>query len=220
MYKVKGADNNEYGPISADQVRQWIRENRLNRQSLVENVEAPGWKALGEFSEFAAAFPSASATPAPAYVGYTTPVVDRSAVAATLKLPGIILIIFAVLGFLLTLAGPFVKKVWVESMVHFIDQANVQLPPESRSQLEATANSGFGVQDAFGLVLGLAVNSVILAGGIKMLKVQTWGLCLAAVILIMLPCGASCLCCIGLPLGIWMAILLSKPEVKEAFRQT
>lgn len=219
MYKVKGADNNEYGPISADQVRQWIRENRLNRASLVENVDVPGWKTLGEFPEFADAF--APASPAFAAVsappGYSSPIADPVATAARLKLPAIILIIFAVLGFLLTLASPFMKKFMIESMTHFFEQANVQLPPESRNQLETAANAGFQLQDVFGLVLGLVVNSVILAGGIKMLKLQTWGLCLAAVILIMLPCGASCLCCLGLPLGIWMVILLNKPEVKSSF---
>jgi hypothetical protein len=221
MYKVKGADNNEYGPISADQVRQWIRENRLNRQSLVENVEAPGWKTLGEFPEFADVLAPAAAVAAPqaasAYAAYAAPVADPAAVAATLKLPAILLIIFGVLGLLMTLAGPFLKKFWIETMLHFFEQANVQLPAESRSQMDAAASAGFQLQDAFGLVLGLAANSVILAGGFKLLKVQTWGLCLAAVILIMLPCGSFC-CCIGLPLGIWMTILLNKPEVKSAFR--
>ncbi len=218
MYKVKGADNNEYGPISADQVRQWIRENRLNRASLVENVDAPGWKTLGEFPEFADAF--ASAAPAFAAVsappGYSSPIADPVATAARLKLPAILLIIFGVLGLLMTLAGPFLKAFWVNLMIHFIDQMNAQIPPESRSQMEAAAKAGFGLQDVFGLVLGLVVNSVILMGGLKMLKLQTWGLGLAAVILIMLPCGSFC-CCVGLPLGIWMVILLNKPEVKSSF---
>lgn len=221
MYKVKGADSNEYGPITADQVRQWIRENRLNRASLVENVDAPGWKTLGEFPEFADAFaPAGPAFAAPSSVsaspGYSTPIADPVAAAARLKVPTILMIICAVLGLLITLANPFLKKFWVEMMLHFLDQANVQLPAEARTQMETAANAGFLLQDAFGLVLGLVVNSVILAGSFKLLKVQSWGLGLAAAILIMLPCGGCC-CCIGLPIGIWLVILLNKPEVKSSF---
>ncbi|HTH46412.1 MAG TPA: hypothetical protein VMB21_02775 [Candidatus Limnocylindria bacterium] len=221
MYKIKGADSNEYGPISADQVRQWIRENRLNRASLAENVDVPGWKALGEFAEFADAFPSSE----PAYVtpssvsaspGYSMPIADPVAAAARLKVPTILMIICAVLGLLITLANPFMKKLWIDGLLHVFEQANVQLPAESRTQMEAAATAGFQLQDAFGMALGLVVNSVILVGSFKLLKLQSWGLGLAAAILIMLPCGGCC-CCIGLPIGIWLVILLSKPEVKSSF---
>ena len=221
MYKVKGADNNEYGPISADQVRQWIRENRLGRSSLVENVDAPGWKPLSDFPEFAEVTGSVpQPTPiaaAPAGAAFAAPVADPAAAAATLKVPAILLIVFGVLGLVMTLVSPFLKKFWVDLMLHFFEQMNVQLPPQSREQMEAARDAGFQLRDAFGLGLGLVVNSVILLGGFKMLKVQTWGLALAAAILVMLPCGSFC-CCIGLPLGIWFIILLNKPEVKSSFR--
>lgn len=221
MYKVKGADNNEYGPISADQVRQWIRENRLSRASLAENVDAPGWKALGEFPEFADAWtPLAQVAPVtsgPAGAGFAIPVADPAAAAAALKVPAILLIIFGVLGLLMTFVSPFLKKFWVDVSLHFIEQMNIQLPQQSRDQMEAARSAGFGFQDAFGLMLGLVSNTVILLGGFKMLKVQTWGLALAATILFMLPCGSFC-CCIGLPLGVWFIIVLNKPEIKSAFR--
>ena len=185
-------------------------------------MDAPGWKTLGEFPEFAdilapSAPAFAGAVPVSASAGYSIPAADPVAVAATLKLPAILLIIFGVLGLLLTLAGPFLKKFWIETELHMFEQLNVPLPPESRSAMEAAASSGFQAMDAFFMALGLTANSVILAGGLKMRKVQSWGLCLAAVILMMLPCGGFC-CCIGLPLGIWMTILLNKPEVKSAFR--
>ena len=57
MYRVQGADQKEYGPISAEQVQQWIRENRLNRFSLAEKDGEPDWKPLEQFPEFAKAFP-------------------------------------------------------------------------------------------------------------------------------------------------------------------
>ena len=52
MYKVIGADGKEYGPITAEQVRQWIRERRLNGQSLVQPEGETGWKPLSFFTDF------------------------------------------------------------------------------------------------------------------------------------------------------------------------
>ncbi len=56
MYKIIGTDGREYGPINQEQVGQWIADGRLNRQSLAQNVDVPGWKPLAEFLEFAPAF--------------------------------------------------------------------------------------------------------------------------------------------------------------------
>lgn len=58
MYKVVGADQKQYGPISADQIRQWIQQHRLNGQSLAWIEGAPSWKPLAQFPEFADLFPA------------------------------------------------------------------------------------------------------------------------------------------------------------------
>jgi hypothetical protein len=60
MYKVIGADGKEYGPITAEQVRQWIRERRLNNQSLIQPEGETGWKPLSFFPEFATDMAQAS----------------------------------------------------------------------------------------------------------------------------------------------------------------
>ena len=60
MYKVIGADGKEYGPITAEQVRQWIRERRLNNQSLVQSEGETGWKPLSFHSDFATDLAQAS----------------------------------------------------------------------------------------------------------------------------------------------------------------
>lgn len=54
MYKILGSDQKEYGPVSADQIRQWIAERRLNADSLVQPEGATSWKPLGQLPEFAA----------------------------------------------------------------------------------------------------------------------------------------------------------------------
>ena len=53
MYKVLGADGKEYGPVSAEQLRQWIIQRRLNAESLIQPEGQSGWKPLSFFSEFA-----------------------------------------------------------------------------------------------------------------------------------------------------------------------
>src|ERR1051326_192145 len=54
MYKIRGADGQEYGPATAEQVRQWIMERRLNAQSLARLEGTEEWKPLAHFPEFAA----------------------------------------------------------------------------------------------------------------------------------------------------------------------
>ena len=66
MYRIIGADGREYGPSTADQLRQWIREGRINAYSKVRQEGATEWKAASEFSEFADAFTRPSGAPMPA----------------------------------------------------------------------------------------------------------------------------------------------------------
>ena len=67
-YKIIGGDLKQYGPVSADDVRKWIAEGRLNAQSLVQVYGDIEWKQLSEFPEFAdvwAAAPAATSAPPP-----------------------------------------------------------------------------------------------------------------------------------------------------------
>lgn len=52
MYKIIGADGREYGPASADQLRRWIGERRLNAQTLIRVEGTVDWKPLGNVPEF------------------------------------------------------------------------------------------------------------------------------------------------------------------------
>jgi TM2 domain-containing membrane protein YozV len=70
MYKIIGTDGQQYGPVSAEQVRRWIAESRVNAQTLIQPEGAQEWKALSAFPEFVAelrpAPPLFSAGPPPA----------------------------------------------------------------------------------------------------------------------------------------------------------
>jgi hypothetical protein len=59
MYKIIGADQKEYGPVSADQLRQWITEGRVNAQTKVQAADAAEWKTMGEVLEFSDVLPKA-----------------------------------------------------------------------------------------------------------------------------------------------------------------
>lgn len=51
-YVVMGDDGNEYGPVSAEQIRDWIRENRLERKTPVKSDTAKDWLFLEMLPEF------------------------------------------------------------------------------------------------------------------------------------------------------------------------
>ena len=53
MYKIVGVDGQQYGPVSAEEIRRWIAENRVKAQTLVQMEGSQEWKPLGSFSEFA-----------------------------------------------------------------------------------------------------------------------------------------------------------------------
>lgn len=53
MYKIIGADGKEYGPITADVLRQWIQQGRANAQTRVLAPGASEWRLLSDFPEFA-----------------------------------------------------------------------------------------------------------------------------------------------------------------------
>ena len=53
MYRIIGADGREYGPVTADQVREWIAEGRVNVQTRVLAEGTAQWKLLTECLEFA-----------------------------------------------------------------------------------------------------------------------------------------------------------------------
>jgi len=67
MYRIIGKDGQQYGPVTAEQLRGWIAENRANAQTLVQTDGSQDWKPLGSLLEFAADLkpPPMSAMPPP-----------------------------------------------------------------------------------------------------------------------------------------------------------
>jgi hypothetical protein len=72
MYKIIGADGKEYGSITIEKLKQWLAENRVNRQTSVKSEGDMDWKPLDSLPELAGAFtppPISPAKPAPGNSG-------------------------------------------------------------------------------------------------------------------------------------------------------
>ena len=66
MYKIIGSDGRQYGPVSAEQLRSWLGQNRVNAQTLIQPEGVTEWKAVSTFPEFAGDLrPAPPLTPPP-----------------------------------------------------------------------------------------------------------------------------------------------------------
>jgi hypothetical protein len=92
---ILGADGKEYGPVTADKMREWIAGGRANGQTKARREGETEWRNLADFPEFAlsagaAVPPPLAAMPAPVAAAPSVPVVpvplsgDASAIAADL----------------------------------------------------------------------------------------------------------------------------------------
>src|SRR6185436_18650740 len=103
MYKIIGADGKEYGPISSEQLRQWLAEGRANAQTKVLPEGTTEWRTIGELPEFASTLPRPGA---PGAMPVMQPVgVPAGDAAQRVGGPAIGLIVTAILGFLLNVVA-------------------------------------------------------------------------------------------------------------------
>jgi hypothetical protein len=199
MYRIIGADGREYGPITSEQLRQWVAEGRANAQTRVLVERSMDWKTVGELPEFASPPPGVEAAPPPmAPISMPTASGD---ILNQVNGPAIGLIAVAILGFLWQ-AGSLVIRSFFSTL--------------AARQAEALPAMFSGTFTSVAGVTGMLVSGLLLLGGIKMKNLQNYGLAMTASIVAMIPCNFPC-CVLGLPIGIWAVIVLAKPEVKNAF---
>lgn len=197
MYKIIGADQKEYGPVTAEQLRAWLAEGRVNAQTQVLSEGETEWKALGDLPEFA------SPSPGPLPGIAATPVSGADA-AERVKGPATGLVVVAVLGAIAQIVSLVMHFAFPSFMAH------------SRMPQEAWANMLSGTVGVVSAIIALLLSGLIFVGAAKMKRLENYGLAIAASIIAMVPCLSPC-CLLGLPIGIWAVVVLSKPEVKSAF---
>lgn len=219
MYKIVGADGREYGPISLEQLRQWIAEGRANALTRVLPEGATEWKTLSELPEFAGTFvPGPGATPPgptappegpPPFSTTPTPLAPggfsgRPDPLSQVNAPAVGLIVVAILNFLASA---------ISLVMHLAGASFMNAP----GMEEAWARMFTGTIGLISNIINVGIGVLILIGGLKMKKLESFGLAVTACILAILPCTSPC-CLIGLPIGIWALVVLFRPEVKSAFR--
>jgi|SRR5579872_6219394 len=72
MYRILGADGKEYGPVSAEQVIQWINEGRAAANTNIKLDGETEWKPLSALPEFGAALAAKASTSPPPPLSGTT----------------------------------------------------------------------------------------------------------------------------------------------------
>jgi TM2 domain-containing membrane protein YozV len=108
MYKIIGADGREYGPVGADQLKQWIAEGRANGQTRTQAEGGADWGPLAGFPEFHASLGLSAGVPPPVAppvqppVATQTPGADKKIVAG---ICGILLGSFGIHKFVLGYTG-------------------------------------------------------------------------------------------------------------------
>ena len=55
LYRIRGADEQEYGPVVPDEIHRWIEEGRVTAATLAQAEGDAEWHALGRLPEFAEA---------------------------------------------------------------------------------------------------------------------------------------------------------------------
>ncbi|MBM3831915.1 MAG: DUF4190 domain-containing protein [Verrucomicrobia bacterium] len=152
MYKIVGADQKEYGPISADQVRQWISEGRANAQTLARFEDGP-WKPLSTFTEFAPLVGS----PVPPPLGFPSaaPVASAGSIRKTngLALTGTILGFFG-----LFCCTPVMAPLGL--IFSCIGLYQIKRNPERYS------GTGLAVTGIVTSIIGLIIFAILLATGV------------------------------------------------------
>ena len=206
MYNIIGGDGKEYGPISAEDLRKWVAEGRLNAQTRAKAESDAEFRPLSAFPEFADVF---ATTAAPAVMPSSESNSGRQAALAAVKWPAIALIVTASLGIAYYLFNTvFILAGSGAAFQH-------ELPPDAPAWMKGFIEGSRGpLAGVISLVI-TAVNGFVLFGAIKMLRLQNYGMAMAAAIVAMVPC--QCCCLLGLPFGIWALVVLNKPEVKSQF---
>jgi hypothetical protein len=121
--------------------------------------------------------------------------------------PGIALLVLGILGLLSGLYGGATNA--LQAIKGRPGPPNILFP-----RAGAIPNAAV-IQVVLSILGGLLYGGCLIAGSICMLQRRVYALAMTATIVAMLPC--NCCCVFGLPFGIWGLVILSKPEVRDAF---
>lgn len=153
---------------------------------------------------------------------------DRRPALQKVKAPAILLIVTAVLSLLATAWNAYSYAngdidrqldAQLEQQRKQVDE-NPQINAQDKQRTKDMLNQWFqAVRSALPIVLALVALArvVMIVAGVQLLNGSGRGLGILASILAMIPCIDAC-CLLGLPVGVWLLVVLLSPDVKAAFR--
>jgi len=221
-YKVIGGDLKQYGPVSAEDLRKWIADGRLNAMSLVQVYGDIEWKPLSSFPEFADALAGKPTSLIPPLSALPEGSEERRAALRRVKGPAIALKVTSILNMLLAVYSLVGKLFFPPNL----EQLNAQLQqigdPQVQQSVQQLVQQWFHMAyGPFGVVnslFNLAMSVLIYIGAARMQSLRSYEFAYTAAILAMVPCLTPCC---GYPLslifGIWAVVALSKAGMKSQF---
>ena len=147
-------------------------------------------------------------------MGTPMPSAPSGAAKDAVNLPSLFIIILGALGGVMFLFSMVSDQ---SGMSQKMLEGYMQNLPPDQQELMAKLMSQSRSGGMFSTILGLVLSGLVVFAGLQMRALKNWGLALAGAILVMIPCSTNCCCCLGIPIGIWALITLTKPEVKSAF---
>jgi hypothetical protein len=211
-YTIIGGDQKPYSSVTADDIRRWIADSRLNAQSLMREENDTEWRPLSAFPEFADAL-AASSVPPPPFSSHVAVASDgHDAALQLVKGPAIGLKVTAILNIVLALWS-MVKLMFFPTN---LEQLYSGMPQLNDPQIQKLLHLFYGPLGIADNLFGLTMSVLVLIGASKLQSLKSREFAFAAAILAMVPCLTPC-CILGLPFGIWALVVLNKPEVKSQF---
>ena len=204
QYHFIGGDDKEYGPFSADQIKRFMAENRLNANTSVKTTGGE-WKPASTYPELGFASTSAGTL----MPGQHQQAVNPQAAQQKVNGPAIFMMVMAILGIVGNIVSLGVNVLGTGVMGAAAGSSGGGLSDAQTFELIANLVTGVG-----GAIIGLVIQGLILFGSMKMKNLQSYGLSMTAAIL---SITCNCCCPIGWGAGIWALVVLADPKVKAAF---
>ncbi len=114
-FKANDKDETEYGPLDAEQIREWVREKRMDNNSLVRKSPDEEWRPLGQVPDW-----QTSAIPAVA-LPEGMPPAARKGPPGKVQAIGIMTLVGGILALLtcfgIALGTMFIYIPWIYSLV-------------------------------------------------------------------------------------------------------
>lgn len=204
MYKIIGADGKEYGPVSAEQLRQWLNEGRVNQQTRVQVEGSADWQAMGDVPELIPAVPLSA--PPVGSIKFVPVANDQSPARGMVRGPAIFILVLSILNIITSV----LSGVWMAYESQIIQ--SLGLPAQS-NELQSKLKIFFSIPAT---IIGGFLAVACLIGALRMMKLQSHGFAIATAIMMLIPCS-NCCCFLNIGAGIWALVVLQKPEVKSEF---